>query len=98
MKRQVFKWLTNKYILAGIGFLMLLLFNDRSSIFDYLHYKEDLEKVKKERDYYKQETARINTEYDEVFGSTKKLEKFAREKYFMKRDSEDIYIIVPESN
>lgn len=97
MKKNFLKWLANKYILAGIGFLMLLLFSDRSSIFDYMHYKQDLNDVKKERDYYKEETARINREYNEVFGSKKNLEKFAREKYFMKRDSEDIYIIVPEN-
>ncbi|MFN4082045.1 MAG: FtsB family cell division protein [Bacteroidia bacterium] len=96
MNNAVFKFLTNKYVIATIGFLLLITLTERSSIFDYIKYKRELYKLKKQHEYYKNESERIKTEYNEVFGSKESLEKFAREKYFMKHDSEDVFVIVPE--
>jgi len=84
--------------LATLGFILLLALNERSSIVDYINYQKQLNKLRKQNQYYKSETDRISREYNEVFGSAENIEKFAREKYFMKRDSEDVFIIVPEEN
>ena len=40
----------------------------------------------------------IRKELTELNSSQDLLEKFAREKYLMKRDNEDVFVIVPESN
>lgn len=79
-----------------MGFVLLLTLSERSSIFDYIRYRREYNKIKKQHDYYKSETERISREYNEVFGSEESIEKFAREKYFMKKDSEDVFIVVPE--
>jgi len=84
--------------LATLGFILLLALNERSSIVDYINYQKQLNKLRKQNQYYKSETDRISREYNEEFGSAENIEKFAREKYFMKRDSEDVFIIVPEEN
>ncbi|MFN5884218.1 MAG: hypothetical protein ACK445_02655 [Bacteroidota bacterium] len=51
-------------------------------------------KVKAEHQYYTQEIERAKKEYNELFSNDKNLEKFAREKYLMKREDEDVYVII----
>jgi hypothetical protein len=35
----------------------------------------------------------VKKDHDELFGDRASLEKFAREKYLMKKESEDIFIV-----
>lgn len=58
--------------------------------------RSQLQDLKDEKEYYLQEMAKAQQEYDELFTNQESLEKFAREKYLMKRDNEDIFVIVPE--
>ena len=38
----------------------------------------------------------VKKEKDELFGNNKNLEKFAREKYLMKADNEDVFVMIEE--
>ncbi len=96
LKGNIVQTLRNKYLLATLGFVLLLLLNDRNSIFDQYEYSQHLREAKEKHTYYQQEIGRVRKEQQEVFGSTKNLEKFAREKYLMKRDNEDIFVMVEE--
>ncbi len=76
--------------------VLLLIFNDRNSIFNQLKYREQLNKATKENIFLKEQIAKASKESNELFSNNKNLEKFAREKYLMKRDDEDVYVIIDE--
>jgi hypothetical protein len=86
----------NKYVIASAAFLFLLLINERNSIFDQLEYSKNLKEIKQKHSYYQQEISKVKKEKDELFGNNKNLEKFAREKYLMKADNEDVFVMIEE--
>lgn len=99
MKRTKLIWLNrlrNKYFLTGVGFILLLIFNERNSIFDQQEYSKNLKELKAKQAYYKAEIAKVRQEKEELFGNPKNLEKFAREKYLMKADNEDVFVMIEE--
>jgi cell division protein FtsB len=78
-----------------MAFLVWMIFFDRNDLFSQYEYRKQVNKLKQERDFYKKETDQVNKELDELTSNPQKLEKFAREKYLMKKDNEDVFVIVP---
>ncbi len=95
MKRLI-DLLKNKYFLLTLAFVAWMLFFDKNDLFSQYDYRQQLSKLKQERDFYQKETAEVSKELDELTSNRAKLEKFAREKYLMKKDNEDIFVIVKE--
>jgi len=84
----------NKFFLITIAFLVWMVFFDKNDLFSQYQYHQQVNKLKQERDFYKKETAKVAKDLDELTSNPKKLEKFAREKYLMKKDNEDVFVIV----
>ena len=63
---------------------------------DLKTFKIALEQLEEERNYFTREIRGITSDIKELTTNPKTLEKFAREKYLMKRDNEDIFVIVEE--
>ena len=98
MLSRVPAWLKNKYFLSSAVFLVFLtFFDDRDLVSNYQHRKE-LQELEKSAEYYRQEIQKTNTELNQLRTDAATLEKYAREKYLMKRDNEDIYIVKPIAN
>jgi len=77
-----------------VGLVVWLTFFDRNDIFTQYDLRQQVLKLEKERNYYLQEIIANNQAIDELHTNQKSLEKFARETYLMKRDNEDIFVIV----
>jgi cell division protein FtsB len=63
-----------------------------------LDQKERLSQVKtleKKKEYYIKEIAQANLELKAIEQSSEAIEKFARERYLMKKPGEDIFILTP---
>jgi cell division protein FtsB len=86
----------NKYFLVSAVFLVWMVFFDRNDLFSQYEYHQQVSKLKQERDFYQKETTKVHQDLDELNSNKEKLEKFAREKYLMKRDNEDVFVIVKE--
>ncbi len=86
----------NKYFLATIAFLVWMLFFDRNDIMSQYEYRTQLNQLEQEKEFYTKEIQQVTTDLQELSSNRAKLEKFAREKYHMKKDNEDVYVIVPE--
>jgi cell division protein FtsB len=86
----------NKFFLATVAFVIWMIFFDKNDLFSQYEYHQQLSKLKQEQEFYKTETAKVNKDLDELTSDKVKLEKFAREKYLMKKDNEDIFVIVHE--
>jgi len=86
----------NKFFLVTLAFLIWMIFFDKNDLFSQYEYHQQLDKLKQEQLFYQTETAKVNKDLDELTSDKAKLEKFAREKYLMKKDNEDIFVIVHE--
>lgn len=84
----------NKYFLATVAFVVYMLFFDKNDLFSQFQYYQQVHKLKQEREFYQKETDEVNSELQELDSNPQMLEKYAREKYLMKRSNEDVYVIV----
>lgn len=83
----------NFYIWFAIGFVVWMFFLDGNDLANqYIMYKK-LENLESEKVFYETEIQRIQEEREALFKNPKLLQKFARQKYLMKKKGEDIYII-----
>ena len=90
-------WLKNKYLLAGIIFVVYITFIDDRDLLANYHRHKQLNDLEQSAAYYRQEIEKTKTELNQLKTDAATLEKYAREKYLMKRDNEDLYIIKPQS-
>lgn len=91
---QHLRLLKNKYVLVALLMGTWLLIFDKNNLIDRISTSWELHKLEEDREYYLQQIEETKQMKEELFGSPEKLEKFAREKYLMKRPDEDLYIIV----
>ena len=87
----------NKYFITAFSFLIWLSFFDRNDFITQYTYRSKLHELEKERDYYVTEIVKNKIEVSDLLTNPKNLERFAREKYRMKRDNEDVFVLVREN-
>jgi len=93
------KWLrvlSNKYVLIGSFFFIWIIFLDDASLKEQIYIDRDISQLKKDRDFYKEKLQKVRRELEKVQRDPKAIEKIAREKFFMKKKDEDIFIVVEE--
>lgn len=102
MKSALSRWyelpafFRNKYVLVIMAFLIWMLFFDNYNFFVRNEIRSELREVRQKKAYYEAQIRDVKNELNSLFGSEESLEKFAREKYYMKRADEDVFIIVDE--
>lgn len=87
-----FKFLSNKYIWVLLFFITWMIFLDNYSYFGHRILDKQIEDLEDNATYYNQEIKKDKENIKQLKNS-EQIEKYAREKYYMKKDSEDIYII-----
>lgn len=91
------KWYKNIYIIILIGFCIWMLFLDTNSFLIHNEQNKELEKLEDQKEYYQKQIIEDKKDYQKL-NSDSGLETFAREKYYMKKANEDIYIIEYEDS
>ena len=87
-----FKLLNNRYVWVLLSFLIWMVFLDNGSCIGHHVLDKQIKELKDNKEYYLQEI-RKDQEKIKKLNNLAEIEKYAREKYYMKKDSEDIYII-----
>ncbi len=87
------KWLRNFYVITGFFFALWMLFFDLNNLTARWQQLDDFERLKEERLYYQAELERLKQERKALRSDNEALEKFAREKYFFRKDGEHVYLI-----
>lgn len=87
-----FKFLSNKYVWVLLFFCVWMLFLDNYSYFDHRVLDAEIQELEDNKKYY-QDEIRKDQQNIKLLKNPDQIEKYAREKYYMKKDSEDIYII-----
>jgi cell division protein FtsB len=88
-------FLRNKYLLASAGFVVWMLFFDRNDLFTQLERKKDLRQIKASEQYFAQRITEDRKFSKDLQFNASAIEKYAREKYLMKRDNEDLFLVQP---
>ena len=95
--KKIVSVLKNKYLLTLIALTVWVVLFDKNDLRTQMELKQEVRQLQEERNYYAKEIAGITSDIRELSTNPKTLEKFAREKYLMKRDNEDIFVIVEET-
>jgi len=94
LDNNVLKILRNKWIVASILFLAWIVFFDENSIVSHQKNKRRLFELKQQEEYYLERIKVDKQKLEDLQAGEEKLEKFAREQYFMSRPDEDVFVIV----
>ncbi|WP_219224198.1 FtsB family cell division protein [Pedobacter antarcticus] len=93
---RLFDIFRNKYFLSTAAFVVWMLFFDKNDMLSQYEYRTEVHKLQQEKDFYETETAKVKKDLNELNTNLNTAEKFAREKYFMKKDNEDVFVIIRE--
>ncbi|MGB3949126.1 MAG: septum formation initiator family protein [Bacteroidia bacterium] len=94
--KKILPYIKNKYLLTVIGLGVWIIFFDKNDLSTQLELRDKVRQLEKERDYFANEIEIINNQVKELTTNPEALERFAREEYLMKRDNEDIFVIVEQ--
>jgi cell division protein FtsB len=82
----------HKYLITVLAFLVIIVFLDENSLIQRAQHRQEINdlttEIEKYRKQYEEDTERLK----ELTTNPEALEKIAREKYFMKKPNEDIFI------
>ena len=86
------------YIATFVVWLIWILFLDNNNIRIVMSNRMKMKDLEKEKAILETKIKEVKKERNEVFGNPRMLEKWAREKFMMRRPNEEVYVIVDENN
>lgn len=94
MVKRILFFAKNKFVIASAAFIIWMLFFDRNDLSLQMQFGKQKKELQAEKEFYEKEIAKIEKNLEELNSDQKKLEKFARENYLMKKENEDVYVII----
>jgi cell division protein FtsB len=73
-----------------------MLFFDQNNMVDRMKMRSEIRQLEDDREYYQEQILKDSTRLHELTTDKDNLEKFAREQYLMKKDNEDVYVVIEE--
>lgn len=86
----------NFYVVTGLCFLVWMTFLDSNDLISRLNLSSKLNTLEDEKAYYQEKITEVEKDRKELMTNRELLEKFAREKYLMRKETEDVFIIQEE--
>lgn len=93
---KVYPYIRNKFIFTSLIFLVWMTFFDENSFISTGKNLIKLSELKDEREHYTNEIAESTADLKLLQNDKGLLEKFARERYLMKKEDEDIFVFAVE--
>jgi len=93
MIKKIPKAFRNFYLVTGVVFFVWILALDANNLIMRFQLSSKYNSLENEKEYYEEKIKEVEKDRDELFGDRESLEKFAREKYLMKKETEDIFIV-----
>jgi hypothetical protein len=90
----IFHILINKYFLTTVAFVVWMVFFDSNNLMTRNRLQEKLDGLNLEKQFYLQEIKKDSTLTQQLMTDSAQLEKFARERYLMKKDQEDMFLVI----
>ncbi len=100
MKKKLLRFIPerirNRYGLSVAVLLLYICFLSDYDLYTTLKLRHQLSTMRSQHEWYATEIKTTREQLHELNSDQALLEKFAREKYLMKRDDEDVFVLVPE--
>ena len=96
--QRIPSWVRNKYFLSFAAFVLWMLFFDRNDLFTQMERKKELREISRSKEFFAQRIAEDRKFSKDLQFNASAIEKYAREKYLMKRDNEEIFLVKPLEN
>ncbi|HNY03382.1 MAG TPA: septum formation inhibitor [Bacteroidales bacterium] len=92
--KLLFRIITNKYLLTTVAFVVWMVFFDSNNLLTRNKLQEKLDGLNVEKQFYLQEIKKDSIQMDRLLSDSSQLEKYAREHYLMKKDKEDVFLVI----
>ena len=92
MKNRLLKLIKSTYGVIINLFIIWMIFFDSNSLIIHNELNNDINELYEQKSYYEKEIVKDNIEL-KLIQSDSGLEKYAREKLFMKKDNEEVFLI-----
>lgn len=96
--KRIPKLFRSFYFITTFLFLIWMLFFDSNDFITQYQMSKKLSDLEEQKQHYLEKMEEVKQDRKELMGNSELLEKFAREKYLMKRPNEDLFIIVPKED
>lgn len=93
---RYFKYTKSFYFIFTVLFVGWMVFIDTNDIVTHFRLRAKLRDLEKQKEFYLERKEKVQADREELMSNYELLEKFARERYLMKRKSEDLYVIIEE--
>ncbi|WP_322970498.1 septum formation initiator family protein [Faecalibacter sp. LW9] len=93
------KWLNyifNRYVIMSVCFIIWMIFFDQNSLFTHLELDKQIKNLEADESYFRENLEAENKKLKILTENPAEIERIAREKFFLKKDNEDIFIIQQE--
>ena len=93
LRRFLSAWILNGYSLACLSFAIWMVFFDAEDLLTQRSMQRKLKLLKAEKAHFSTQITQIKSAQKALTSRDDLLEKFAREKYFMRKPEEEIYVV-----
>ncbi len=93
---KIIKIIKNRYLIATLIFLGYLMIFDQYNFRAQYRLMSELNHLEKEKEFYQSQLTKDSNTYYTLFDNNENLERFARERFKMKKENEDIFLIIRE--
>jgi cell division protein DivIC len=83
----------NKYVLVLTAALVWFMFFDKNNVVQHYRISKEIKELRQEKEYYRLEITLDSLEVEMLKNDQQELERYARERYLMKKKDEDIFIV-----
>ncbi len=94
--RRIPKILRNRYALVFICFVLYITFIDTHDVITQFKHKYKLHQIEKEMEFLESSIKNARLQTEDLTTNKASLEKHAREQYRMKRENEEVFVIIYE--
>ena len=91
------KWLTNKYVLTGLGFVIWMIFLDANNYFIHAELDQQIENLENDIEFYEETLTEERELLHQLETNPEAFERYARENFGMHKEGETITIIEYET-
>ncbi len=96
MNKKILRIIRNKYFIVSVLAIAWLVFFDGHNIASQFSRKKEIKELEEKQSFYEKEIKQDKEMLEKIQNDTNFMQKYGREKYLMKKDNEDVFLIIRE--
>lgn len=88
-----YKFFLNKYLIVSLLFIVWMVFFDQNSWFIHKELDKEVQDLTKAQKVYQEKLEKETIQIHQMKTNASEIERVAREKHYLKKENEDVFII-----